>query len=159
MTTDRQPPEIENRPEAFVVGTVGDYTMETRHTIPAQWEAFFQAGYEIGNAVPGAMYGVSYGADGAGAFRYGVGVAVSARPDTLPEGTCAITLSAGDYAVLRAFGPVAELPESFDWMFSTWLPGSGRQIREGAVFERYPDDSRNGPDGMAYEIWVPVAQG
>lgn len=67
-----------------------------------------------------------------------------------------ITLSAGEYAVLRAFGPVADLPARFDWIFSTWLPQADVAQREGAVFEFYPEDARNGPDGIAYEIWVPV---
>jgi len=156
MTTERHGPVIETRPEAHVVGTVDDYTMETRHTIPTQWKAFIHAGFDIGNVVPGAMYGVSFSADGKGAFRYGVGMEVSSLPDPLPDGTCAITLSGGDYAVLRAFGPMMDLPESFDWLFADWLPGSSYLQRGGAVYERYPDDPRNGPGGMAYEIWVPV---
>lgn len=144
-------------PLRTVVGTARDYTMDTRNRIPAQWQDFFRAQYAIPNSLPGAMYGVSFMADGQGAFRYGVGVEVDAVPDVLPEGLCAITLSGGDYAVLRHFGPASELPAMFDLVFSKLLPEAGRLPREGAVFERYPEDARNGPDGMAYEIWAPVA--
>jgi DNA gyrase inhibitor GyrI len=69
-----------------------------------------------------------------------------------------VRLSGGKYAVLRAFGPMADLPASFDGLFSDWLPNSDCRQRAGAVFERYPQDARNGPQGMAYEIWVPVAR-
>ena len=109
-----------------------------------------------GNAVEGAMFGVSFGADGQGGFRYAIGVEVDPVPDSLPEGCCAVSLSAGTYAVLRRFGPIAGLPHAMDQMFSVWLPNSAFTQREGAVFERYPNDERNGPDGMAWEIWVPV---
>lgn len=156
MVTDAQPIVIESRTQSCIVGTSQAYTMQTRHEIPAQWSAFFQAGYEIPDAKPGAMFGVSFAADGQGGFRYGVGVEVAATPDQTPDGTCVMLLSEGDYAVVRAFGPVAELPAQFDGLFSQWMPASEFVPREGAVFELYPDDPRNGPDGMAYEIWAPV---
>lgn len=143
-------------PERVVAATVRDYTMQTRGAIPGQWQGFFDAGYDIPGAVSGATYGVSFMADGQGAFRYGVGVEVDPVPDALPEGLCLIVLSAGEYAVARRFGPIDDLPAMFDRVFSDLLPAAGRAPREGAVFERYPDDPGNGPRAMRYEIWVPV---
>ena len=158
MTTQRQQPEVETAGARHVVGIAGDYTMATRHAIPAQWQAYFGAGRRIENAVPGAMYGVSHMQDGQGGFRYVVGTQVDPLPDVLPEGCCSVRLSGGKYAVLRAFGPMTDLPASFDGLFADWLPHSDYRLRAGAVFERYPEDARNGPQGMAYEIWVPVAR-
>lgn len=157
MTPGREP-EIETAAARHVVGTAGNYTMQTRHTIPAQWQAFHAAGHEIANAVPGARYGVSFGGDGEGGFRYVVGTEVSPVPDILPQGCCTVRLSGGKYAVARAFGPLSGLPATFDWLFSGWLPQSEYRLRAGPTFERYPDDARNGALGMAYEIWVPVAR-
>lgn len=151
------PPEIRTFPETTLVGTVRDYTMDTRGEIPAQWQAFFAAGHDIPFAVPGAMYGASFSADGAGGFRYGIGCEVSELAHPLPEGTCEIRLSGGEYAVVSGFGPPGrDIPAAFDWLFAGWLPGSEFEQREGAVFERYPDDPRSGPDGVAFEIWAPV---
>lgn len=158
MTTQRQDPQIVTATRRQVVGTAGDYTMDTRHTIPAQWQAYFAAGHVVGNAVPGAMFGVSFKPDSDGGFRYVVGVQVDPVPNDLPEGCCAVTLAGGKHAVLRAFGQMAELPQSFDSLFTDWLPHSDYRQRAGPVFERYPDDPRNGPQGMAYEIWLPVAK-
>ncbi|MDJ0822355.1 MAG: GyrI-like domain-containing protein [Paracoccaceae bacterium] len=159
MTDGTETPEIVTMPERYVVGTAERYTMDTRSQIPAQWQAFFGAGHTIRHSVPGAMYGVSFGMEESGVFRYAVGVEVAGEPETTAEGLCSITLSSGDYAVLSAFGPPATMPQRFDWIFGSWLPSSGHSQREGAVFERYPEDARNGPDGMAYEIWVPITRG
>ena len=152
-------PEILSAPERVIVGTTRRYTMMRRSEIPRQWQEFFDAGHRIPGAIEGPMFGVSFEMDPAGGFRYCVGKEVAAPPSPLPEELDAVTLSAGTYAVLRRLGPVARMTRDFDRMFSEWLPGSGRQIREGAVFERYPPDDRNGPDVMAYEIWVPVTGG
>jgi len=142
--------------ERRVVALAGDFTMANRNQIPQLWTTYFQAGAEIEAAVEGAMYGVSFGADGHGNFRYGVGVEVSAEPLSLPDGFCLISLSAGDYAVLRAFGPVTKLPAMFDGLFERWIPENGFVPAPGAVFERYPSSDRNGPEAMEYEIWAPV---
>jgi len=158
MTPDKPDPVIEHRAETLLAGTMQTYSMDRRDRIPAQWSAFFQSGIDIPGAMPGAHYGVSIDARPDGTFRYGVAVETDAPPADLPEGICRMVLSAGDYAVLRRRGPVADLPAHFDWMFSTWLPGSGHRLREGAVFERYPQDDAATPDAMAYEIWVPITR-
>lgn len=150
-------PEIVFMPERMIAGTVAAYTMSTRQEIPGQWQAFFEAGYSIANVREGAMYGVSFGADGQGGFRYAVGVEVDPVPATLPDGLCTVGLGEGLYARSCHFGPVSDLPANFDRLFTIWLPASRYTLREGAVFERYPEDTRNGPDGMAYEICIPVA--
>ncbi len=149
--------DIETAPERKIIGTSRRYTMENRHEIPGQWDAFFRSGIQVENMVPGSMFGLSFDVSESG-FTYGVGVAVDAVPSELPEGTCEMVLSEGSYAVLRNFGPISELPQHFDWLFLTWLPASGFQQRVGAVFERYPDNPDSTPEEMEYEIWVPVAK-
>lgn len=156
MPTGPFDPQIETAPLRHVVGTVRAYDMAHRSEIPAQWTDFFDAGYQIPGALPDAMFGVSFDADEAGNFRYAVAREVSTPPGALPDGLCVVTLPPGRYAVLRRFGPVARLTADYDRLFGEWLPASDHHIRDGAVFERYPEDPRNGPDGMAYEIWVPV---
>ncbi len=152
-------PVVEHRAETLLAGTMQTYSMDQRDRIPAQWAAFFQSGFDIPGAVPGALYGVSIDARPDGTFRYGVAVETASDPGDLPDGTCRMVLSAGEHAVLRVRGPVADLPAQFDWLFSTWLPGSGHRQREGAVFERYPHDDAATPQSMPYEIWVPIARG
>ena len=92
-----------------------------------------------------------------GHFSYAAGLNVEPIPALMPDGTCVVTLSAGRYAVFRKRGPVGEIPQVFDEIFSNWLPNSGEQQREGAVFERYPFEDGSSPEMMSYEIWLPVA--
>ena len=156
MESQIEPVVIEHGGLRHLVGMARSFTMQTRSEIPALWQAFFAAGHEIGNAVDTGMFGVSFSHDGQGGFRYGVGVEVDPVPEARPEGTCVMTLSEGDYAVRRVFGPMADLPGQMDWLFCDWLPGSGYELREGAVFERYPHDARSTPEVMVYELWLPV---
>lgn len=87
MTETAETLEIVTRREGHVVGVARDFTMGTRHQIPALYNEFFSAGYEIAHVTPGGVYGVSFGTDDTGAFRYGVGYGVEPVPETRPKGT------------------------------------------------------------------------
>ena len=159
MSLDILPePEFEKMGAKKIVALAKRFTMSNRHEIPALWDTYFERSRDVANAVPGAMFGVSYDADMKGSFSYGVGVEVSGDPEELPEGMCIIDLDTATHAVFRHYGPVSDLPDMFDAIFANWLPNSGRKQMPGAVFERYPEDDRNGPEGMAYEIWVPLTE-
>lgn len=154
--TQSETVEVFHAPSRIVAGRSGQYSMDTRNQIPGLWQQFFAEPPEIENVIEGAFYGVSYGMTSDGAFNYAVGLEVPSEVEALPEGCCHVTLSEGDYLVLRKFGPVSELPQQFDRVFSELIPANSVVPREGAVFERYPHDERNSPEEMAYEIWAPV---
>lgn len=65
-------------------------------------------------------------------------------------------ISEGECAVRREFGSVSKVSGVLDAPFSEWPSAPNFLQREAVVFKRYPEDSRNGPDGMVYEIWGPV---
>ncbi|MCK0140910.1 GyrI-like domain-containing protein [Aliiroseovarius sp. F20344] len=154
--TQSETVELVHAPSRIIAGRSGRYSMETRNQIPGLWQQFFTEPPEIENVIEGAFYGVSYGMTSGGEFDYAVGLEVPSTGEALPEGCCHVTLSEGDYLVLRTFGPVAELPQQFDRVFSELIPANSLVPREGAVFERYPHDERNTLEAMAYEIWAPV---
>ena len=150
-------PEFCEAAEKQLVALSGEFTLETRHQIPALWEDFWLRNWPLDGDEEQAAYGVSYSMQPDGAFSYAVGRHVSPVPASLPEGACLVTLSAGRYAVFHNHGPVAEIPVLFDAIFSAWLPRSGETQRAGAaVFERYPYEEGASPEAMTYEIWVPV---
>lgn len=149
-------PEFKEMPERNVVALARSFTMETRSEIPALWQEYWSAGWELPGEIEPAQYGVSFSVTPDGAFRYAVGVQVEPTPGTLPDAACIVTLSAGRYAVFRNTGGVQQIPETFDAIFSRWLPSSGESQREGAVYERYPYDENSTPESMVYEIWVPI---
>lgn len=67
------------------------------------------------------------------------------------------TLSAGDYAVLRHKGPYADMGAAYRWLYATWLPASGRSIRDEVMFEAYLNNPREvPPTELLTEIFLPL---
>ena len=67
------------------------------------------------------------------------------------------TLAGGDYAVLRHQGPYANMGVAYRWLYSTWLPASGRSIRDEVMFETYLNNPREvPPNALLTEICLPL---
>ncbi|MCB1329133.1 MAG: AraC family transcriptional regulator [Maritimibacter sp.] len=153
--TELTAPEIVDSPGQRFVGLVESYDMTSRVEIPALYQRFAALRDGIDGARPDALYGLSFDAREDGNFRYAVALEVP-EPAAQPDGVRVITSAPGAYAVFRQRTPVAELPARFDAIFAHWLPAAPYTQREGAVFERYPDDDAPEDGKMLYEIWVPV---
>ena len=151
-------PEFTEMPEQRLVALSRQFTLETRTDIPAMWNDFWSRDWDLPGEQEAAAYGVSYGMTPDGHFSYAVGLLFKPTPENIPADACYVDLSAGQYAVFRQQGPVTEIPLMFDTIFSTWLPHSGCQPREAAVFERYPFSDEASAENMSYEIWVPVTR-
>ncbi|MFT4158455.1 AraC family transcriptional regulator [Shinella sp.] len=66
-------------------------------------------------------------------------------------------LAGGDYAVLRHQGPYANMGAAYRWLYGTWLPGSGRSIRDEVMFELYLNNPREvPPNELLTEICLPL---
>jgi predicted transcriptional regulator YdeE len=148
-------PEFVTTVERSLVALSRDFSHETRSEIPSLWNEFWKCEWAASAREGQDTYGVCYNMQPGGNFSYAVGLEVTPVVP-MPEGTCMVTLSAGSYAVFRKRGPTHEIPQLFDAIFGTWLPHSGKQQREGAVFERYPFSEDSSPEIMTYEIWMPV---
>lgn len=147
-------PKIVEKPERYVAALARTYTMDTRHEIPALWGALWQHDFEINGLDRETAFGVSFEVSPE-QFRYGAGYEV-ASPNVEPKGGCIITLAAGTYARFSARVEMANIPQMFDWVFSTWLPQSGRTQAQGAVFEVYPPDPEATETARLFEVWVPI---
>jgi AraC family transcriptional regulator len=67
------------------------------------------------------------------------------------------TLAGGDYAVLRHQGPYANMGVAYRWLYGTWLPASGRSIRDEVMFETYLNNPREvPPNALLTEICLPL---
>lgn len=67
------------------------------------------------------------------------------------------TLAGGDYAVLRHKGPYADMGVAYRWLYGTWLPASGRSIRDEVMFEAYLNNPREvPPNELLTEICLPL---
>jgi AraC family transcriptional regulator len=67
-------------------------------------------------------------------------------------------LKGGKYAVFMHQGAYEKFNETYDLIFSEWLPRSGYRLRETACFELYlnKNPKRTKPENLRTEIYVPV---
>jgi AraC family transcriptional regulator len=66
-------------------------------------------------------------------------------------------IAGGEYAVLTHRGPYQQLAETYDWLYGTWLPNSGREAADTPSFELYlnsPQEVR--PAELLTEIHLPL---
>jgi AraC family transcriptional regulator len=66
-------------------------------------------------------------------------------------------LDGGDYAVLRHKGPYADMHKAYQWFYGTWLPQSGREVRDTVMFEEYVNNPRDAaPTELLTDIYLPL---
>jgi AraC family transcriptional regulator len=66
-------------------------------------------------------------------------------------------ISGGEYAVLRHKGPYADMFRAYQWLYSEWLPKSGRQLRDSVMFEEYLNNPRDvPPTELLTDIHMPL---
>ncbi len=157
MSVSFADPEFVEMPERYVVALAKDFTMANRHEIPKLWGQLWQHDFDVDGLNRDEAFGVSYGQTEDGGFSYGAGYEVLSN-DVKPKGGCIITLSAGRYARFAKRVPFAEIPAHFDWVFCDWLPASGCIIREGAVFEVYPEDPEATEEARMIQVWLPISK-
>lgn len=140
-----------------LAGFAERFNMADLSGLPRLWQRF---GPHIGQ-VPGAhghdSYGVCYNPDDQGGFDYLAGVEVSTAA-SLPEGFSQLTLAAQHYAVFEHHGSLQGLPATFNAIFQQWLPASGEQQADAALFERYPAGFDPTDPQAVMEIWLPLSR-
>lgn len=135
-----------------LIGTMAVYgsQAEASENIPRQWSEFLKTHPTLDEATK--FYGASPCTDDR-KIHYLTGV-----PQQNADATIAgepVTLAAGEYAVVRV-DDAAALRDTWGWMLTTWLPGSGYREKNAPEFERY---SAISPDGFPLgpvEIWIPL---
>lgn len=79
--------------------------------------------------------------------------------DIKPEGEAGVqTISGGRYAVFLHKGPYERFGETYNAIFSQWLPSSGETLRDAPCFEVYlnRDPRRTKPENLRTEICIPI---
>jgi AraC family transcriptional regulator len=68
-------------------------------------------------------------------------------------------IEGGRYARIVHTGPYAELKTAYDWLFQTWLPSSGEELRDVPCIEEYLNDARQVPaKDLKSAILVPLGE-
>lgn len=138
-------PEIRRVESFLVVGVRATFVtplarpLEYLEEVTAVWKSLLTREADIPHAEGGLKVGLG---DGVGAPRHHIhddkmdylaSVPVT-KVETLPEGMEAATVPAGEYAVFEATGYHRQTQLVIDYVYSTWLPRSGRRRAEGPAF-------------------------
>ncbi|WP_321426605.1 AraC family transcriptional regulator [uncultured Bacteroides sp.] len=75
-----------------------------------------------------------------------------------PKGEIGVKeIAGGKYAVFSYQGPYTNLGIVYDTIFAQWLPGSGYELRNAPLFEKYVNDpSRTEEAKLKTEIYIPL---
>lgn len=83
-------------------------------------------------------------------------VAPGFQPDR--DDVSIVSIPAGRCAVFRYKGPYAELGGVYRWIYSVWLPNSGEEPADRAVFEEYLNNpATTSPRDLLTNIYLPLA--
>lgn len=78
--------------------------------------------------------------------------------DPTPAGLERVTIPGGRHAVLRYRGPYAAMHAAYQWLYGTWLPGSGARPGAHPVFEDYVTDPVvTDPGDLLTDICLPLS--
>ncbi|TFF39156.1 GyrI-like domain-containing protein [Mucilaginibacter psychrotolerans] len=81
-----------------------------------------------------------------------------AEPNDAPADMEILNIPAGLYAVFTHYGPAANGPETYRYIFTEWLPASGYRVAHRPHFavmgEKYKSDSADSEE----EIWIPICK-
>jgi len=148
-------PRFEHGHFLLIAGLGGLFTAATTKNIPDLWEKFIP---ELGK-IPGqkgeVTYGICCNPDGKGGFEYIAGVEIS-KLDDLPEKYRWVEVQPQRYAVFEHKGSLDQLPATFQYIWKTWLPQSGKEAADAPEFERYSEDFNPKLNTGKLEIWLPI---
>ncbi|UVJ45282.1 GyrI-like domain-containing protein [Pseudomonas sp. LS1212] len=140
---------------SFIIAGLGErYTLETNSGIPALWQAFEPFIGKVPGQQGGETYGVCCNPEG-DSFEYIAGVRVSTTKG-LPPRFRSVVLEPQHYAVFEHRGPISSISKTFQAIWKTWLPVSGKQAADTPEFERYSADFNPLTGSGTVEIWLPI---
>jgi len=88
-------------------------------------------------------------------FGYIACVEVSSL-DEVPEGMVGQVVTSNKYAVFTHKGPVDRLGDTYEYIYSTWLPKSGYEPAPAHDFELYDDRFNLGSENSQMDIYIPI---
>ncbi|WP_266367091.1 GyrI-like domain-containing protein [Tellurirhabdus rosea] len=157
-----QTPRFETLPPTGMVGIRIRTTLADNQT-SVLWRQFMPRRNEIGNPVGTDLYSVEvYDADLDFArftpetpFEKWAAVRVTDAPQ-VPEGMETFTIPEGLYAVFVHKGPWRTFPQTFGYIFGTWLPASDYTLDNRPHFEIMQEGYDPNREDSEEEIWIPV---
>lgn len=148
-------PRIEIHKSFLVAGLREKYGVEASQHIPAQWQRFAPYIGSIPSQIGNSTYGVGYNGDDEGNINYITGIEVE-NFSNLPDDLDYVRIPEQKYAVFQHRDHVSTIGETWDAIWSQYLPQSDLEVTDAPFFEHY-GNSFNPVTGLGgIELWVPV---
>ncbi len=129
------------------------------------WQSFMPRRHEIKNVIGQKFYSVqnfeglqnfeNFSMETV--FEKWAAVEVESVAD-IPPHMELFTLHGGDYAVFDHRGPASEFHKTLHYIFTEWLPHSGRELDAREHFEILLPGYRPDDPAAEEEVWVPLKQ-
>ena len=155
-------PRIENLTEKKVIGKRLRTSLSNNKTFEL-WHSFMPRRMEIKNRVSADLLSISVYAQSMDFENFNPNAefdkwAAAEVTDfnSIPDGMEALTLESGLYAVFIHKGAASDGPNTFRYIFGTWLPNSNYVIDTRPHFEILGAKYKNNDPDSEEEIWVPV---
>lgn len=149
-------PRFEHGHFLLIAGFRGRFTKATAKDIPALWEKFLPYLGKVPGQKGEVTYGVCSNFDGEGGFDYIAGVEIS-KLDELDQTVYQwVEVLPRQYAVFEHKGSLEHLPQTLQYIYKTWLPGSSYVELIAPEIERYSADFNPARKTGKLEICVPV---
>lgn len=150
-------PRFETGHFLLIAGLGGRFSADTTQDIPKLWDKFIPHIGKVPGQTGDVTYGICCNPDGKGGFEYIAGVEIS-KLDDLPELYRWIEVQPQHYAVFTHKGALDTLAQTFQYIWKTWLPASGREAADAPEFERYSEDFNPQTGDGVLEIWLPLKE-
>lgn len=163
-----QKPEIATKPELTIVGMRAAFIhalspdATNLEVIGPLWTTFASRAGSVAHRIDTTMYGIIYGEPAEERshpeeLQYIAGVPVRSRAD-LPGGMIAWTVPETTFAIFVHRGPIHAIGETVEFIYRTWLPGSGYAHSGVADVEVYDERFCPESEGSEMEYWISVTR-
>lgn len=141
--------------EAFTVVGMAWNSQCSEGDVPSMWQRFIPREHEIeGKRQPAVSYGICIPSD---SEQYTYVAGFEAEGASVPDGMIKVSVPAQRYAVFTHKGKTAGMGETYELIYSKWLPLQGLKVVKGIDYERY-DERFHGPEVESSEvdIYIPI---
>jgi AraC family transcriptional regulator len=154
-------PRIEILSEKKLIGKRMTMSLSNNKT-PELWKSFMPRRKEIENNIGTNLYSMQIydpfyfsNFDSNANFEKWATIEVTDF-DKVPDEMDTFTISSGLYAVFTYKGDMRLAPQTFQYIFTTWLPNSDYILDNRPHFEILGEKYKNNDPTSEEEIWIPI---
>lgn len=149
-------PRFEDLDVLLIAGLNRRYAgLEDSAGVPGQWQQFATEQSQVRGRVDASAYGVCFNVDDEGSMDYLCGVPVAAFGSQGAQFSC-LRVPRRRYAAFVHRHHIAGIRRTWDAIWNGWLPGSGHEVADAPLLERYDDPLHASSGRGGFSLLVPL---